>query len=432
MTSTAHDDRTVLYWILAVLSLAWVGMRFLDGSSAPPATVTRALADVRAAPSPTTGRLEVTGLPTADRDPAGLLSVPVVRAGALRLSEEVEAVNGALTLRVQEASRRLERAEDEDLVALNVAGWLIPFYGRDASKLLGLEERAEERPWEAVRDLLRLVETRLELPPELSDADDPARRRELTRFFRELGDAGRDAEASVASAVDAFRADTRDTLQETQGPFRRRGHGRLLEVVLAALLGAAVRAAVRRGPWHLGWAPTLAVAPVLGVGIVLALERTPLLPVNPLTGTPLRFLPMAFAVGFLTEALLVVLSRLDRLFSDEASAPSGPAAERPVRSSPAEATPRLRNAPPSTVRPPPPALPVADDAPPRTPSGLPARESVRSLAREVMGPPRRSDLPRFEREVEEDPAIDPGTPPTRPGPIRNGAAGTGLPFHRKR
>jgi hypothetical protein len=49
-----------------------------------------------------------------------------------------------------------------------------------------------------------------------------------------------------------------------------------------------------------------------------------------------------------------------------------------------------------------------------------------------MGPPRRSDLPRFEREVEEDPAIDPGTPPTRPGPIRNGAAGTGLPFHRKR
>ncbi len=416
MLPSEDTDRRILLGILSALAALWLGLRFVESASPPPPTVTRALAGVRAAPSPETGRLEVTGLPSPHADPAGLLTVPAIENGAARLREEVDAVNGSLTLRLRDVTRRLERADDGSFAALHVGGWLVPFYGRDASLLLSLEGEADDRPWDALQDLLRVLETRLEAPPALDDADDPARRRELTRFFRETGDGGRDAEATVAAAVDAFRADARETLRAAEGPFRRRGAGRLLETVLAALLGAAVRAAVRRRPGGVGRVAPLAVAPVLAVGLVLALERTPVLAAGPLTGTPLRFLPLAFMVGFVTEAILVVASRLDRLFVPD---PAPVVAAAPATPLPA----------PAARRPEVPAVsgretevPASADRPP----GFTGGDAVRDLAREVMTRPATDRPPRSEREVEQDPGV------TRERPSAPPAGTARLPFSRKR
>lgn len=420
-----RDSEFLPTLLLVVIVALWLAPRFLGGPTPAAPAAVRAIAAVHAGPSPETGRLEVWGLPHPDSDPADLLSQPAIVAARARLREQISAENDALALRVADAARRLEPADD-DVVGLRLSGWLIPFYDGSADELLRLREDGLQRPWEALRGLTNVLEARLEEPPDGVDVGISGQRRDLTRLFRQTGDALRDAEANTAAAVESFRQDALGASADAAGPFRRRGRGRIVEIVLAALLGASVRETVRRrrsAPQSIG---SLAFAPVLGLGCILPLEGSSLLPVSPLAGTSLAFLPMAFVLGFASSGMLSVLSRLDRLFEAEPAPPAAPEhtasaaaiapAAAPARKPPPAPIPPMR--PPthaSSVWPrrEEPERPAEPDAtlPVEPLAHKPDRELVRTLAQQVMTR-LDAEAPRSERELEEDPGV--GARPRRP------------------
>lgn len=351
--------------LLPGLVVLWLVPRFVAPPADPGAAARRAVEAVRGGPSPETGRLELYGLPDPDTDPADLLSRPEILAARARLQQRVAAENDALALRVEDVARRLEPTED-DLIGLRLSGWLIPFYGRHAAALQRLVDTGVERPWEALRALAGTLEGRLEEPPEGVDPEISGQRRDLTRLFRETDDALETAAKNVTEAVDTFRRDALDAAAASAGPFHRRGRGLVLEIVLAALLGATVRESLRRRATPGGTLLRLSFAPALTLGVLLPLEGSSLLPVSPLRGASLAFLPMAFGLGFATGALLRVASRLDRLFSDDAAG-----ADREGAGSPAPPETVARRTPDTTA-----GTELGDHRP--------LAERVRELAREVM------------------------------------------------
>jgi len=401
--------------LLPALVIGWLAPRFLVAPADPGPAVRRAVEAVRGGPSSDTGRLEVQGLPDPDHDPADLLSRPEILAARARLLQKVEAENEMLTLRVADVARRLEPTPD-DLVGLRLSGWLIPFYGRHAEALQRLADDGARRPWDALRALATTLEGRLEEPPEGVDLEISGQRRDLTRLFRDTDDALRTAETNVTEAVETFRRDALEAAAESAGPFRRRGRGHLLEIALAALLGATVRESVRRGPTAGGTAIRLSFAPALAIGVLVPLEGSPVLPVSPLRGVSLAFLPWSFAIGFVTGGLLLVASRLDRLFeAGDAAADADEAGHRAARGSERRSS-------------------SADD--PVLDVRRPLRDRVRELAHEVMaatGEELRPEAPgspggfRTEREIPEE------TSPR--GTLSEAAAARAterLPFARRR
>lgn len=409
--------RVPIPWLLLpVLAILWLVPRFLGAPAPPNAAVDAAVDAVHAGPSPETGRLEVRGLPTPDDDPGGLLSRPEILAARARLAAAVRGRNDALSLRAADIARRLEPTDD-DLVGLRLNGWLIPFYGPQADELRRLDRHAVDRPWEALRALTVALEARLEEPPqEGEDLDISGQRRDLTRLYREIDDALIAAETEVSGAVTAFRADARAAASDAAGPFRRSGRGLLAEILLASLLGATLREAIRRGGSAPGVIVRLSTAPVLAVGALLPLRGTTFLPVDPLRGVSLAFLPMAFALGYATGGLLTILSRTDRLFRDgrddrnpgdePAAAPRGDGAATAAGAGDAGTG---NGAATGTAEAPGAAPASAEETPPTAEKLRPLRERVRELAQEVMaatGEPLRS-----ERELPDE-----GPPPAAPPP----------------
>jgi hypothetical protein len=394
--------------LLPVLVVAWLVPRFVPLPVDPGPAARRAVEAVRGGPSPESGRLEVWGLPNADMDPADLLSRPEILAARVRLQQRVAAENDALALRAADIARRLEPTKD-DLVGLRLSGWLIPFYGPHADVLRRVADEGNARPWETLRGLTVTLESRLEEPPEGVNPEISGQRRDLTRLFRDTDDALNAAQTNVTNAVDAFRRDALDAAAAAAGPFRRRGRGAVVEILLAALLGATVREAVRRRATAGGTLLRLSFAPALALGVLLPLEGSSLLPVSPLLGLSMAFLPMAFGLGFVTGGLLRVASRVERLFADEGGTPPDAAAFERGDTRDEEGAAARRGDEGSafagsTAHPAPPGPSPAEPAPP--PADLrPLRDRVRELAREVMaatGEGAAGDGMRTEWEIPEE------------------------------
>lgn len=438
----AHLPRLLLPAVVAL----WLIPRFLGAPPAASPVATRTLDGVHAGASAETGRLTIWGLPDQDTDPAGLLSLPAIAAGRTQLLDKLAGANEALALRAAEITRRLQDDPNSDAVGLRLGGWIIPFYGRDATALRALGGTAAGRPVEALNELASVLETHLERPPTLDDVDDASRRRELALLSGDLRDAVRTRERLVDEAVEAFRSEATEAVAVAAGPFRRRGRGRLWEMLLAALLGATLHAALRRPGAPQTWTLPLSFAPVLALGVLLPLEGSSVLPVTALHGTSAAFVPFAFALGFGSRGILHILARLDRLFGADGATARADTRASEVReppetlprsaAAPRVKSPRVRDEPPKVPRTDPSPTPVGPDGPDDSWKAPPNHEAVRSLARQILEgdpaetPPgrepavsahHRADSLRSEREVPEDPGVH-----RRPDPTER------LPFFRRR
>jgi hypothetical protein len=333
----------------------WLALRFLPGAAVP--GVASHLSVVQASPSPVRGVWEVHGRPAPAEDPSGFFRAPEIVAALARLDGRVAAANAALALAARDVAEKIEPFPEEETTTLRVSGVVVPFYGVDGVRLARAREDAAERPWLALQAVRQCIDASLSEPEEGILVADAARRRELTRLLRNTEGALEDQETAVLRALDEFRAEGLAAAARAQGPFRRHGTGRTLELVLAAWLGASLREALRRRPALVAPEISLTFAPVLALAVHFALEGSGALPADPVRGVPLAFLPLAFGLGYGCSALLVVVSRLDRLVRGEEPAP----APRPVVA-------------PAAPRPGPPPLPRAGDAArprPRTERELP-------------------------------------------------------------
>jgi hypothetical protein len=358
--------------IFSLSCVAWLLLRFLPGTAVPSPGVSSSLSVVRASPSPTAGVFEISGVPSDD--PAGLFRAPEIVAAMARLQGRVAGANEALALAAQEIASRIEPFPEEEVTGLRLSGVLVPFYGPDAARLSRAREEATERPWLTLETVRESVDGRLSEPDDGVLVADAARRRELTRLLRNTENVLEDESSRVARALDEFRREALQAATRAQGPFRRHGTGRILELVLAAWLGATLREALRRRPGPVPVELSMTFAPVLAAAVILMLEGSTLLPIDPVRGLSLAFVPLAFVLGFGCSSILLIASRLDRVL-----APDAPVAVAP----PARAPEPVRPAP---ARPGPPPFPRAGEVP------------VRPAPAPAPAPPSR---PRTEREVEE-------------------------------
>ena len=339
---------------LIAVSGVWVALRIAAPALPLPEAVARAVDSIEVRPSPDSGRLEIYGWPD-DVAEFGVPETPDVNASALRLDRSVDAANAALARRTAEVTSRIEIFPD-DIVGLHVAGMLVAFPAPASGELASLATANPARPVETLTRLAGLLEVRLEEPPDAIRLEDSVQRRELLRLQRDLRGALEEKRGECETAVAVFRDESRAAIRAAAGPFLRRGRGRALETVLAALLGALLRSSLRRrGAARVRLAdPAIAVAfaPVVALTAVLALAGTRWLPVHPLFGLTPWFAALAFAFGWLTPGWLGVLARLDRP-DDDAPAPPGPAREtRGPRPATAPVAPPRLTLPPGE-RPPP-------------------------------------------------------------------------------
>lgn len=346
------------------LAFVWLLARFVPAHSPVAPAVVPAIEALRVIPSRESGRYEVCGFPTASHDVTGLFRRPEAVAGRARLDTVISMGNQRIATAAERVARTFVVFPDEGVTGIRTSGTIIPFYDHDADRLALASREAAERPREALCAVAEVLDARLSEPPEGFELEDSVRRRDLMRLLREVQEAMRDVEAVNDSATARLQRDLGEAARRAEGPFRRRGPLRVAEIVLASLLGAALRQAVRprSGPF-----PTwlgLAFAPPLATAAVLLLEGTAALPIDPLAGTAPRFIPYAFGIGFLTPALLAGASRLELRLRAAEPAPESPAPTPVPRAAP-EATPMP--APPTAPEPParPPLQPPAGREPPR-------------------------------------------------------------------
>jgi hypothetical protein len=362
----------VLFPALAAL---WLAPRFLPVRETPSPALSAAVESIRVAASPVSGRYEIRGGAAPGPESAALHALPDAAAARARQESQVRAVNDDLALRADRIAGRIELFPEEGVTGLRVSGLIVPFYDNDAGRLAAARKSGRERPVEAITNAVEILEARLSEPQVLLGPEDTVRRRDLTRLARDLRDALTAAELRNREAVERFRAETEDAAGRAGGPFHRRGPLRIVEIVLAAALAATLRAAARgRRPDDAPpLALTLSATAAVATAAILLLEGTDLLPVDPVTGTALRFVPLAAVIGLLTAAALErewnggePAARTDRRPA-EADAPAAPAAPEAVEGTPP--------APPLTERelPDPPASPPPREIPSRPPPASPDR-----------------------------------------------------------
>ncbi len=334
---------------LIVVAAVWVGLRVTSPALPLPAPVDRAVDSVHVYPSTESGRLAIHGWPDAVEE-WGIPGIDDARAAFVRLDRSVDAANAALARSAADAAARVEVFED-GVVGLRLGGFLVAFPAPDADELTALADPDPGRPCETIARFARLLEIRLEEPADALQLEDSVQRRELLRLSRTLRDALDEAQADAATAVEAFRAETRDALRHASGPFLRRGRGPAIETLLAALLGALLRVSLRRRARGIDPVLPVVVAPVLALAAVFALRGTRFLPVHPLLGVTSAFVALAFAIGWLVPGWMRALARLD--------------APDPQPAPPA-APPAATEARPRTLAPPyaPPAPPAREERPP--------------------------------------------------------------------
>ena len=342
--------------LLGCVCLLWLIVRFLPAPTNPPPLADAVFTSIRAGPSAQAGRLVVTGLPEPSADPLQLHRYPAWQAATHRLQVQVQEGNEELAALAARISGRVETFAD-GTAGLRAAGRVVVFHGLAARHLQALGTQDRDRPWETLSQVRQTLALRLEAPGRLDDLGESAERQALARLHQEIDEALLAAERLAAVATDQFRREVKAIPGEAAGPFRRRGPGLVLEIVLAALLGALLRETVQAARGRLQPRSTLFLAPVLATGVVLLLAGTPLLPVHPMEGVSRLFLPLSFALGFSTGWLLEALAGSGERVS--AAAPEKPRPEprtearaepRPEARTEARAEP-LPEARPPTVRP---------------------------------------------------------------------------------
>jgi len=365
---------------VALLTVVWMIPRLLPGHSAVAPAVPAALDALRVVASSGSGRFEVRGFPAEGGDVTGLFHRAEAVTGRARLEAVVATGNEDLARVAEHIGTTVEVFPEEGVTGIRLSGAIIPFYDRDADRLAQARREGAERPRAALEAVAEILDARLSEPQEGFVLEDSVRRRDLTRLLREVQEALRGTQAANDSALAELRSDLLDAALRSEGPFRRRGPLRVMEIVLASLLGAALRESLRRRSADPpGWLAIPFAAP-LATTCILLLEGTPALPVDPLAGTAARFIPFAFGVGFLTPGLLAGLARLEI---------------------------RLRR--PEPPAPPPPA----------------PRERAAAAASTPAHRPPEAETPRSEREIPEDEGIRPAPPAPLPTPQR-------LPFLPRR
>jgi len=396
--------------LFPALAALWIVPRLLPIAEAPSPAVSASVESVRVAASPASGRYEVQGGAAPGAESAALSELPDAAAARARLESSVRAVNDDLALRADRVSGRIELFPEEGITGLRVSGLIVPFYDNDAGRLAALREHGRDRPVEALTNAVEILEARLSEPQPVLGPEDTVRQRDLTRLARDLRDALADAEARNREATERFRTETVAAARRAGGPFHRRGPLRIAEIVLAAMLAATLRAAA--GARRTDDAPplwlTLSAAAAVATAGVLLLEGTDLLPVDPVTGTALRFLPLAAGLGLLTAA------GLEREWNG-----GEPAGTAPARMEVASAESLVVEA----ERAPAPA----GTAPAGTPPDAPARAAPPPAV-----PVEPSPAPISEREIPDAPPPRPREAPPRIAPFSPEGSPERLPFFRRR
>lgn len=343
----ATGSRIPPKWVhpaLAVVCVAWFGLRLIAPVSGPAPRLVQTLETVRVVASPESGRFELLEWP-AVLETLSLQDVAEVHAAGDRLDATAEDANDVLAALARVVTARIERVPGGP-VGLRLGGTLVVFPSPDAERLVALSDADTDRSVETLSSLMQLLDARLEEPPPLDDLDETVRRHELLRLHRDVRDAIDDSRSIIEAAVVEFRHEATAAAQGAAGPFLRRGRGIAIETLAAALLGVLLREAVRRRRGRVAAVVSVSAAPAAALATVNALSGSVWLPVHPSHGLSLAFVPLAFVVGWLTPGTLAVLSRMDRLFSDQdelqAAPPQAPA--RPLASPTAVQPPRPERA----------------------------------------------------------------------------------------
>lgn len=279
-------------WLAAV----WILPRLFLGPADPSDFARSAVASVTAAPSPRSGRYEVR-VASSDGGDDTLFRAASAREARARLESAVQSENDTLALLALRIGGQIELYPEEGVTGLRLSGVVVPFYDNDADRLARARQNAAERPHESLATVAGILEERLSEPREGFALEEDSRRRDLTRTARDIRDALDLAELRAGTALERFREETLTAVRESAGSFRRRGPGRIVEILLAALLAATLRAAVRSGRPSPPLRLTLSAAAVAALAGVLLLEGTDLLPIDPVTGTSLAFVPLAALLG---------------------------------------------------------------------------------------------------------------------------------------
>lgn len=397
MNSLTRGTRAVAALAFLLLAFSWIGLRF--GPGRPDEATTRlALEAVRVVE--VSGRFAARGVPTSE-DFGGLFRGDASRAASAAFAARLDAVNLRLQRAAADAARHVADGEG-GAARLTVGGMTARFFGAEADRLRTARDQAALRPLDALIGFESVLRARLEAAPVSLDLTDTTERRELTRFARNVEDDVAAAREQAQGAGLWFQRHAAPTVTGPDELFFRRGPARLLEALLAGLLGVTLGVA-RRGGSVVGGLVATAAGALGGVASVLALEGGPLLPVGP-DGTAPAFVLIAFLVGTLAAALA-------RSIGEPRTAP----AARSVPGEAPSATPQPAATPPRRrPRPSRPAAPASDepsdsdDIPSGPPAGPFPYEDIREIAREVLrNGRRRRSAPAAETTPDSSPATAP-------------------------
>jgi hypothetical protein len=380
--------------VFPILALLWLAPRLVPGGSPLPRTLLADLEAMSVAPSSQSGRVEIRGLPEPGGEEPGVFRLPAARAARSHLLAEVARNNERLAAAAEGVAAKVELFPEEGVTALRLSGLVVPFYEQDAERLARARATARERPHEALETVARVLDARLSEAPDPFGLEETTRRKDMTRLLRDIRDELAAVDTAGAQALARFREDLLAAAGDVEGPFRRRGALRIVEIVLAALLGATLREAVRRESPLIAPSLALSFAPVLAVSSVLIAEAVRVLPIDELGGTHVAFIPLSFLLGFCAAGTLEVASRLDRRETLPAREPSRAREAVPVAAPPATVAPSLS---PSATDPAPPPPPAPAAAPPAVEEPPPLPRSEREVLERRATPTRRIEALPFQR-----------------------------------
>jgi hypothetical protein len=347
--------------VFPILALLWLAPRLVPAGSPLPRTLLADLEAMSVAPSSQSGRVEIRGLPESGGEEPGVFRLPAARAARTHVLTGVARGNERLADAAEGLVAKIELFPEEGVTALRLSGLVVPFYEQDAERLSRARATARDRPHEALETVAQVLDARLSEAPDPFGLEETTRRRDMTRLLRDIRDELAAVDTAGAQALARFREDLLAAAGDVEGPFRRRGALRIVEIVLAALLGATLREAVRRESPLIAPSLALSFAPVLAVSSVLIAEAVRVLPVDELGGTHVAFIPLSFLLGFCAAGTLEVASRLDRreelparehsrgVEAVQVAAPPAPAVAPPPPPAPAGAPPAVEE-PPSLPR----------------------------------------------------------------------------------
>jgi hypothetical protein len=273
-------------------------------------------------PSAATARFEIVGIPRGPAEAALLRDSEI--AGALaRLDSRRITVNNRLALDAAALAEHLVSLDEGAVAYLRWANVVVSFSGEEARRLTTAATAARTRPLDFLRSFCLAADARLAEPRRGSALDtepllaEAAGRRELMLRVRDATDAIEGAEQSLAIELRSFRASAVNALHRPPG-IHRSGGGRLVETVLASIVGTLTLACLSGGVGRLPLLVESSLAAALATAAILLLEGTFVLPWTPYEGVSRAFVPMSFGWG-------VAVSLVSRLAASPMPSPASTA-----------------------------------------------------------------------------------------------------------